>query len=253
MNLFTNIKILWMAARLARIFGTEDDKVNWPFYYKTGVWRHGESCTRLHNKPAISQTIIFYHMYDNPPAAVAFADGMEVEEAQLISALHHFEEFFLEIFLEFMKYGEIEQLHVSDNIGEHSLGNVYVRFSNEKAAKKWFEDLSNKYYEGRILRCEYSPVCEFKEAKWRQYSDGACERGGYCNFMHLKYVAKSFLKALFKYMYDTYPQYEDRRRYRNSEDGERRHRDYEMERIDEECVKVQHEESKSAVKDEMEY
>ena len=35
-----------MADRLAKKFGTEDDKVNCPFYYKIGACRHGDSCTR---------------------------------------------------------------------------------------------------------------------------------------------------------------------------------------------------------------
>eukprot|EP01047_Picozoa_sp_COSAG01_P099181 COSAG01_NODE_29244_length_642_cov_0.732965_1_plen_73_part_10 len=38
------------AGRLARIFGTEEDKVNCPFYFKIGACRHGDRCSRLHNK-----------------------------------------------------------------------------------------------------------------------------------------------------------------------------------------------------------
>jgi splicing factor U2AF subunit len=43
-----------MADRLAKKYGTEDDKVNCPFYFKIGACRHGDSCTRLHNKPTLS-------------------------------------------------------------------------------------------------------------------------------------------------------------------------------------------------------
>jgi splicing factor U2AF subunit len=81
-----------MADRLARIFGTEEDKVNCPFYFKIGACRHGDTCTRLHNKPIVAQTVMFFHMYDNPPAAVAFADGMDVKEEPLQDAVLHFEE-----------------------------------------------------------------------------------------------------------------------------------------------------------------
>ena len=43
-----------MAKRLAEKIGTEDDKVNCPFYFKTGACRHGDGCTRLHHKPPLS-------------------------------------------------------------------------------------------------------------------------------------------------------------------------------------------------------
>ena len=68
------------------------------------------------------------HLYENPPAAVAFADGLKVPENLLIQAINHFEDFYDEVFMELAKYGEIEELNVCDNIGEHMLGNVYVKF-----------------------------------------------------------------------------------------------------------------------------
>ena len=87
-----------MAEHLASIFGTEKDRVNCPFYFKIGyaaqvdcpsntasqksqaphlqVWahkamnrracRHGDRCSRLHNKPTISQTLLLQNMYQNP-------------------------------------------------------------------------------------------------------------------------------------------------------------------------------------------
>ncbi len=42
-----------MAERLARLFGTEEDKVNCSFFFKIGACRHAEKCTRLHYKPPI--------------------------------------------------------------------------------------------------------------------------------------------------------------------------------------------------------
>ena len=46
-----NNLIYYMADRLARVFGTEEDKVNCSFFFKIGACRHGEKCTRLHYKP----------------------------------------------------------------------------------------------------------------------------------------------------------------------------------------------------------
>lgn len=89
-----------MAKKLAGIFGTEEDKVNCPFYYKIGACRHGDTCTRLHNKPPLSQTIVFRHMYTNPESAIAFADNRKVPDSELAEAVTHFEEFYEEVFME---------------------------------------------------------------------------------------------------------------------------------------------------------
>lgn len=94
------------------------------------------------------------------------------------------------------------------------------------------EYLNGKYYEGRIIYGEYCPVSDFREAKCRQYSDGSCERGGYCNFMHLKHVSRSFRKALFKYMYEAYPEYKERKELREKEADLHLKRDREYEEPD---------------------
>ena len=135
-----------MADRLAKIFGTEEDKVNCPFYFKIGACRHGDTCTRLHNKPPLSQTMIFSHMYENPPAAIAFADGYQVQEQALVEAVNHFEDFYEEIFMELARFGEIEEVVVADNIGDHMIGNVYVKFQNEEQAGAAMKGLNGRYY-----------------------------------------------------------------------------------------------------------
>ena len=63
-----------MAEYLASIFGTEKDKVNCTFYFKIGACRHGETCTRIHNKPTFSQTIVLLSMYKSPAATAAVLD-----------------------------------------------------------------------------------------------------------------------------------------------------------------------------------
>ena len=67
-----------MADRLARLFGTEEDKVNCSFFFKIGACRHADKCTRTHYRPPISQTLLIPHMFDNPPAALAMAEGREI-------------------------------------------------------------------------------------------------------------------------------------------------------------------------------
>ena len=107
-----------MAEYLASIFGTEKDKVNCPFYIKIGACRHGTACSRLHNKPTFSQTIVFQNCYRNlqntATSAEAASAVSDVEQQQ------HYDDFFEDIFLEMEdKYGEVEEMNVCDNLGDH--------------------------------------------------------------------------------------------------------------------------------------
>lgn len=43
---------------------------------------------------------------------------------------------------------------------------------------------------GRPIIVDFSPVTDFREATCRQYEEDACNRGGYCNFMHLKRISR---------------------------------------------------------------
>lgn len=43
---------------------------------------------------------------------------------------------------------------------------------------------------GRPIIVDFSPVTDFREATCRQYEENVCNRGGYCNFMHLKKISR---------------------------------------------------------------
>ncbi len=43
-----------MAGGLERVYGTEEDKVNCPFYIKIGACRYENKCLRIHSVPPIS-------------------------------------------------------------------------------------------------------------------------------------------------------------------------------------------------------
>jgi splicing factor U2AF subunit len=125
----------------------------------------------------------------------------------LVEAAMHFENFYEEIFREFSDYGEILDLVVADNIGEHMMGNVYIKFASEEQAETCFKTLNGKFYNMNQIVVEYSPVTDFREAKCRQYHEGSCERGGYCNFIHPKFLTKTFVKDLNDQMYKEHPKY----------------------------------------------
>ncbi|KAJ3344189.1 Splicing factor U2AF 26 kDa subunit [Entophlyctis luteolus] len=96
------------------------------------------------------------------------------------------------------KYGEVEEVKVCDNIGDHLLGNVYVMFVSEEDAGNAVEALNKRFYAGRPVYAELSPVTDFGEACCRQYENSECNRGGLCNFMHLKTVSRALSRELYE-------------------------------------------------------
>jgi len=185
-----------MAEYLASIFGTEKDKVNCSFFFKIGACRHGERCSRLHNKPTFSQTILLQNLYLNPQHAVQIPNPNMLitdEEVQ-----EHYDEFFEEVFVELEdKYGKIEEMNVCDNLGDHLVGNVYIKFYSEEDAEKAVTELNNRWFNGRPVHAELSPVTDFREACCRQYELGECTRSGFCNFMHLKPISRELRRTLY--------------------------------------------------------
>ncbi|KAF4665215.1 Splicing factor U2AF 26 kDa subunit [Perkinsus chesapeaki] len=214
-----------MAEHLARIFGTEEDRVNCPFYFKIGTCRHGDQCSRQHNRPVSSQTVLLKGMYQNPPAAIALAEGQDVADEQADAAQEHFEAFYDEVFQELANYGEIEDLAVVDNIGDHMIGNVYVKYVKEESAEVCIQKLTGRFYAGRIIQPEYSPVTDFSEARCRQFDDAQCSRGGFCNFIHWKHVPRKLRRRLYRKMYEQHPEYRSRSRSRSRERRRSRSRD----------------------------
>ena len=188
-----------MAEHLASIFGTEKDRVNCPFYFKIGACRHGERCSRLHNKPTVSQTLLLINMYQSPEQArllVGNAQAAHSSEPKEIQ--EQYEDFCHDIFEELAIHGEIEELNVCDNLADHMVGNVYVKFADEDDAMKAKQSLDGRYYMGRPIKCEFSPVTDFRESTCRQYEENTCTRGGYCNFMHVRPIKNQTLAhALF--------------------------------------------------------
>ncbi|POW20480.1 hypothetical protein PSHT_03485 [Puccinia striiformis] len=165
-----------MASHLSNIYGSEQDKVNCSFYLKIGACRHGERCSRKHIKPTFSQTLVIANMYQNP----AHDPNCKLSETELTS---YFETFY-------------EDMHVCDNVGDHLIGNVYARYDWEDEAQIAVDAFNQRWYAGRPLFAELSPVTDFREACCRQNDMGECNRGGFCNFMHLKEPRSTLVREL---------------------------------------------------------
>ena len=118
-----------MADRLARIFGTEEDRVNCPFYFKIGACRHGDRCSRMHVRPNFSTTVMIPHMYRPPlpeEAIQAVANGRPHVEMPDDTEIYN--DFVDDVVEELSKFGRVDELNVCQNLGE--VGELCVEVFN---------------------------------------------------------------------------------------------------------------------------
>ena len=72
--------------------------------------------------------------------------------------------------------------------------------------------MSGRFYGGRPLMVEYSPVTDFREARCRSYDEATCNRGGHCNFLHLMPVSRKLMRRLRDLQKKTFGKDKDRDR-----------------------------------------
>jgi splicing factor U2AF subunit len=212
-----------MAKHLARIHGTEEDKVNCPFYFKIGACRHSDRCSRLHHKPAFSPTLLIKHLYRHP-VRIAELEQAATGEGTIDKdkAQEDFLCFFEDLYVELSKFGRVEALHVCDNLGDHMIGHVYCKFRDEEEASDALQVMNGRYYDGRRMEVEFSPVTDFREARCRDFDEEACARGGFCNFLHVKPVPIGLIRSLEEDCEKDRRREEDERRDKEREDKRRR-------------------------------
>jgi len=85
---------------------------------------------------------------------------------------------------ECLKYGEIENLLVVQNMGDHMIGNVFVRYLTEEMAEKAVNGVRGRFYAGRKVHAMFSPVHDFAYSRCNDFQDRRCTRGQFCNFAH---------------------------------------------------------------------
>ncbi|RXM30908.1 Splicing factor U2AF 35 kDa subunit [Acipenser ruthenus] len=159
-----------MAEYLASIFGTEKDK-QWQFWEQTNA--------ALKSVSSVSTTSLLSAHYPYLPKRGVECFLGSCQQSVWTGAVsdvemqEHYDEFFEEVFTEMEeKYGEVEEMNVCDNLGDHLVGNVYVKFRREEDAEKAVMDLNNRWFNGQPIHAELSPVTDFREACCRQYEMG---------------------------------------------------------------------------------
>merc|ERR1712216_669641 len=187
---------------MGRGFVSEEDRLNCPFYFRIGACRNGDKCIRNHARPNASPTLLIPHMYSNIAESMSVANDEPWEEEQYDTAQDHIESFFEEAFLELARYGEIEDMVVCDNVSDHMLGNVYVKYYKEADADKARNGLQNRFFGPTLLQPELSTVMDFRDARCRAFHETRCARGGLCNFMHIKHVPQAIKRRVVRKMYD---------------------------------------------------
>eukprot|EP00397_Hematodinium_sp_SG-2012_P051217 GEMP01059915.1.p1 GENE.GEMP01059915.1~~GEMP01059915.1.p1 ORF type:complete len:457 (+),score=110.44 GEMP01059915.1:1-1371(+) len=185
----------------------QDDRALCPFYMKIGACRHGDQCSRQHNKPIGATGLLLGHMYPNTQESMMIAQEEAWTDEMYDKAQAHIEQFYTEVFLELANYGEIEDMVVVDNASDHMIGNVYVKYYNSQDCERALQKLSGRFYGGKLIQAEASPVVDFREARCRAFHESRCNRGGYCNFMHIKHIPKAIKRRLVRMMYEEHPEY----------------------------------------------
>ncbi|XP_061590823.1 U2 small nuclear ribonucleoprotein auxiliary factor 35 kDa subunit-related protein 1 [Cololabis saira] len=169
-------------------YGTERDIANCPFFLKTGACRFGDRCSRKHVYPTASPTLMVRAMFTTFGMEEVRRDDYDID-----ACLEHSEEELQESFLdfyhdvlpEFKSVGRVVQFKVCCNHELHLRGNVYVQFETEEQCKEAFIKFNGRWYAGRQLHCEISPVTRWKNAICGLFDRQKCPKGKHCNFLHV--------------------------------------------------------------------
>lgn len=94
-----------------------------------------------------------------------------------------------------------------DNLCDHMIGNVYVKYYHEEDAERALMKLTGRFYSGKLIQAEYTTVSDFREARCRAFHETRCNRGAYCNFMHIKHIPRAIKRRVVREMYDDHPEY----------------------------------------------
>eukprot|EP00010_Vexillifera_abyssalis_P008125 CAMPEP_0201544404 /NCGR_PEP_ID=MMETSP0173_2-20130828/1012_1 /ASSEMBLY_ACC=CAM_ASM_000268 /TAXON_ID=218659 /ORGANISM="Vexillifera sp., Strain DIVA3 564/2" /LENGTH=278 /DNA_ID=CAMNT_0047952503 /DNA_START=307 /DNA_END=1140 /DNA_ORIENTATION=- len=109
----------------------------------------------------------------------------------------YFDDFYEDVLDELERHGEVEEMIVCNNFNDHLIGNVYVKFRDETSAERALHATKDRFYKGKKVVCEFSPVLDFRESRCWEFEQNRCSRGDFCNFMHLKRVSDDRFADLF--------------------------------------------------------
>ena len=196
---------------------SEKDSIYCSFYQKTGACMHGETCSRMHLKPSFSRTLLLNNFYQNPlrfidllPPGILSFNPADIQA--------NFDEFYIDIYEELRTYGPIEDIVIASNLCDHLVGNVLVIYESIEDAVNALTNLRGRYYAGRPIDAQFSPVTSLDTAICRQFKEGNCPHDTKCNFIHPLYPSPQVAAECPLTKYDNTNQYQQEREhddYRN--------------------------------------
>ncbi|XP_059567612.1 U2 small nuclear ribonucleoprotein auxiliary factor 35 kDa subunit-related protein 2-like [Myotis daubentonii] len=166
----------------------EKDRANCPFYSKMGACRFGDRCSRKHNFPTSSPTLLIRSMFTTFGMEQCRRDDYDPDASLEYSeeeTYQQFLDFYEDVLPEFKNVGKVIQFKVSCNLEPHLRGNVYVQYQSEEECQTAFSLFNGRWYAGRQLQCEFCPVTRWKMAICGLYEMQQCPSGKHCNFLHV--------------------------------------------------------------------
>lgn len=170
----------------------QKDSIYCTFYQRTGACAHGEVCSKMHIRPTVSSSLLLRNMYPNPSKFIELLppNSLSIDD-ETIQA--NFDEFYLDIYNELKKFGTITDFLVADNLCDHLVGNILVRFEHPEECKAALENLRGRFYAGRPVDAQLSPVVDFVGAVCQELRENSCRFGLRCNYIHPKYPSQAIL------------------------------------------------------------
>eukprot|EP00339_Tiarina_fusa_P011573 CAMPEP_0117023592 /NCGR_PEP_ID=MMETSP0472-20121206/17594_1 /TAXON_ID=693140 ORGANISM="Tiarina fusus, Strain LIS" /NCGR_SAMPLE_ID=MMETSP0472 /ASSEMBLY_ACC=CAM_ASM_000603 /LENGTH=248 /DNA_ID=CAMNT_0004729759 /DNA_START=131 /DNA_END=878 /DNA_ORIENTATION=- len=111
----------------------------------------------------MSQTIVIPNMYQTPAQQYQLQTGNPPPLIDAAQVEEHLVDFYEDVCTELSNFGDLEELHVCNNLGDHLMGNVYAKFYDEDGAADAQRALHGRFYAKRALICEFSPVTDFEK------------------------------------------------------------------------------------------
>jgi len=81
----------------------------------------------------------------------------------------HLDKFVAELWQLLLDFGPIAEINVPENLCDHILGSVYVKFESASYAAECVKGLKEKKYNGIILLPQLSPVINFADAECKEF------------------------------------------------------------------------------------
>uniref|UniRef100_A0A9L0SXL8 Zinc finger CCCH-type, RNA binding motif and serine/arginine rich 2 n=1 Tax=Equus caballus TaxID=9796 RepID=A0A9L0SXL8_HORSE len=147
-----------------------------------------ERCSRKHNFPASSPTLLIRSMFTTFGMEQCRRDDYDPDASLEYSeeeTYQQFLDFYDDVLPEFKNVGKVIQFKVSCNLEPHLRGNVYVQYQSEEECQTALSLFNGRWYAGRQLQCEFCPVTQWKMAICGLFEIQQCPRGKHCNFLHV--------------------------------------------------------------------